>query len=379
MTTTPPPPRPAEGTGIPPPAGAPPKTPGALIALVALAAFFSLYLARGFVLPVILATVLALIFRPVVTVLERLRIPSALTAGIVVALLIGTCFYGLSSLYTPATEWIQRAPDAIERLERTMQKFRGSIVEDAGRAAESVERLTNPDGEKSRTVEIKQPGVGARLIDVTVGLVTDTAIVLILLFFLLATGGTLLTRITAFVRQKRKRTSEPQLIHELERQISRYFATITLINAGLGVSVGCALALLGLPNPMLWGVIVAFLNFVPYLGGIVGIIVVGLASTIAFDEPWRMLAAPAVYLALNAIEGMLITPLILGRRFAVDPCFVFIWLFFWGWMWDIPGALLAMPMLTAVKIVSARLPELEGLNRLIASERNLPERSKLVG
>ena len=340
----------------------------AISTIAILAVFFTLYLARDFLLPVVLAFVLALVFRPIVRAMERVRIPAPLTALVIMCGFVGGIGYGLNSLYEPAMGWLNRAPDAFTKVERKFRQFRAPM-EDAGRAAERMERLANPD--RGPQVEIKPPGLGNRIVSGAFQLITSFGVVLFLLFFLLATGGRLMSRIAAFILVHRPR-SQPhvELMGAIESNVSQYLGTISVINALLGAAVGAAFWLLQMPNPVLWGVMVAFLNFVPYIGGAVGVTIVTLASVLAFDEPWRMLAVPAVYMSLNIMEGMLITPAILGRRFSVDPCFVFVWLVFWSWMWGIPGGLLAMPMLAAIRITSEHVPSWNAFGRLISAERS---------
>jgi predicted PurR-regulated permease PerM len=136
----------------------------------------------------------------------------------------------------------------------------------------------------------------------------------------------------------------------MEEHISKYLVTMTLINVGLGVAVGGAMRLADMPNPVLWGVTAAVLNFVPYLGPVVTLGMIALVSLLTFEDLGRAFVAPGLYLGLNALEGYLVTPMLLGRRLLLNPVVIFLGIIFWGWLWGIPGALLAVPILVTFKI-----------------------------
>jgi predicted PurR-regulated permease PerM len=109
--------------------------------------------------------------------------------------------------------------------------------------------------------------------------------------------------------------------------------------------------LIGMPNPVLWGVMAGFLVFLPYLGPLIGISIITIVAFLTFNSIGRILLAPAIYIALETLQGQIITPIVLGVRFALNPVAVFVWLIFWGWMWGIIGALLGFPMLAVFKIL----------------------------
>jgi predicted PurR-regulated permease PerM len=131
-----------------------------------------------------------------------------------------------------------------------------------------------------------------------------------------------------------------------------------VINACLGLAVGAAMYLIGVPNPVLWGVVAGTANYIPYLGAVVGAVVVGVVAFLSLDSASHALLAPISYMTLSAIEGQLITPTILGLRFSLNPVVIYVWLIFWGWMWGVVGAVLAVPLLTIFKIFCDRIPSL---------------------
>jgi predicted PurR-regulated permease PerM len=175
-------------------------------------------------------------------------------------------------------------------------------------------------------------------------------VMLILLYFLLAYDGIFLAKITRSIPRLTDKKRAVSIVREIEMQISRYLLTITLINIGLGLAVGLVVYLLGLKNPVLWVVLVAVLNFVPYLGALTGIICMTLAAILSFDSLGYAMLFPASYLVLATLEGNFVTPFLLGRSLTLNPVMILIALTFWGWMWGIAGMILAVPIVASFKI-----------------------------
>ena len=138
-----------------------------------------------------------------------------------------------------------------------------------------------------------------------------------------------------------------------------------MINAGLGVVIGVAMALLGVPNPVLWGVMAALFNFIPYAGALAGTGVIFLVSVSTFTAPMAIALPPIVYFAVTAIEGNLVTPSVLGRRFTMNPIIIFLWFASWSILWGFPGMLIAMPLLMAFRIIAREVPSLWRFDLLI--------------
>ena len=158
------------------------------------------------------------------------------------------------------------------------------------------------------------------------------------------------------------------IAREMERQISAYLLVTTFINAVFGVVVAATLWLMGMPNPVLWGVVAAVSNFIPYLGGLISTAIIGLAALLAFADVWWALLVPTVYFAINTLEGYVITPLIMGRRFTLDPALLFVGLLFWWFVWGAPGALLAVPMMAAFKIFCEHVESLQPIAAFLGGE-----------
>ena len=323
-----------------------------LIVLVSLAVLYTLVLAQKILVPLALAFLLSLVLAPIVRWLERLHMPRTLGAGFIVLLLLSGLCYGVASSIEPVSNWVGQAPRILRQLEHKIYPIK-KTVEEVSKTAEQVDRIASVSTEES--VEIKAISFRDMLYANARGLVTGTVMTTFLLYFLLSWGQVMLMRIMQLLDEHRQRQRYLESATILEGEISKYLFTITLINASLGAVVAAALYAFGMPNPLLWGVIAALFNYIPYLGGLVTAVLLGATALLSFDG----LAVPALVVAafagLTIFEGQIITPLLLGRRLALNPLVVFLSVVFWYWLWGVMGALMAVPMLITIKLISDRV------------------------
>jgi predicted PurR-regulated permease PerM len=190
-------------------------------------------------------------------------------------------------------------------------------------------------------------------------------VTIILLYFLLASGNLFLQKLVRVLPRFQDKRIAVTIVRQIEKDISLYLLTVTMINAGLGVAVGTAMYGLGMPNPVLWGVMAGCFNFIPYLGAIASAIVLTLVASVTFDQLGHILLVPVVFVALNELEGMIITPAIVGKRLSLNPVAIFIWLLLWGWLWGIPGTLIAVPLLAVIKIICDNIAPLAPMGEFL--------------
>jgi predicted PurR-regulated permease PerM len=176
-------------------------------------------------------------------------------------------------------------------------------------------------------------------------------IALIVGFFLLLEGDTLLNNILNITPRWTDKKNTVQLVYKLEDGVSKYLLTVSLINIALGVAVAIAMWLLGVPNAMLWGVLATLLNFIPFLGALLGVVIIFLVSVFSFDSLGYALVPPSVFLILTTIEGNFITPSLVGRSVSVNSVAVLLSLILWGWLWGIGGAFVGVPLLIIFKLI----------------------------
>ena len=336
--------------------------------LFILACLYTLRTAREFLLPLVIGVMLYFLLVPMVRALKRGGLPEPAGAAVVVLgllLVVGLGVYGLS---WPATSWMARAPESLRQLETRLKPvLRG--FEKMTKTAQKVEEMTtaaSPDA--APEVQVKEPGIGATFLGGMQSFLGGAAIVLTLVYFLLASGDSVLRKIVQASPRLADRQRAVDIAREMEQQISSYLLVTTMINAAFGVVVALALWLMGMPNPMLWGAVAAVTNFIPYLGSVICTGVIGLAALVAFEDVWWALLVPVVFFLINTLEGYVITPLIMGRRFTLDPALLFVGLLFWWFVWGTPGALLAVPMMAAFKIFCERVESLQPIAAFLGED-----------
>lgn len=331
----------------------------ALTGLFVLALFYTTYFMRSVLLPIVLALLLSYLLRPIVRGLTRLRIPTGIGAAIILLSLIAAFGYGMSFLATPAADWLEKAPYSLGQLQQKMLPLK-KPMEKVAQASGEVEKLTTPPDAATKTaVEVKQHRVTDALFVRTPEFIASLLTVLILLYFLLAYDGVFLPKMIKLIPRFADKKRAVAIAHDIESHVSRYLFTITLINICLGIAVGTTVGLLGLKNPIMWGAMVAVLNFVPYLGALTGIICMTLGAVLSYDSFGYALIFPASYLTLAVLEGNFITPWVMGRSLTLNPVLILLSITFWGWMWGIAGIILAVPILAAFKIFCTYIEQLE--------------------
>src|SRR5712671_6611482 len=215
-------------------------------------------------------------------------------------------------------------------------------------------------------VEVKTSRVPSSLINWTGTFLAGIGETLVLLYLLLASGDLFLQKLVRVVPTLSDKKLAVEISHEIQQNISNYLFSVSLINVGLGLVVSGGLYFMGVPNAAMWGILVALLNFVPYFGPVAGVIILGTIGFLSFDTLWKGLLPPAWYLVLHLLEANLITPVLLGRRFTLNPVIIFVSLIFWTWLWGIPGALLSVPILVSIKIVCDRVPAMSAVSELFS-------------
>lgn len=333
--------------------------------LFLIAFLFALDAASVFFIPIILAHLLDRLLSPLVRAGEHMGVPDPVGAAVVVALFLGMLGAGTYYLSGPAIEWVESAP---RKLQIAQYKLQGVTdpVEKIKEAAKKVDEATNSDTEGQQQIEVRESeSIESMLVSRTTTFVSGLLITVFLLYFLLASGDLLLRKIVRVLPKMHHRKNAVRIIRSIERELSRYLGMIFLINVGLGVAVGAAMYVIGMPNPMLWGALAGLLNFIPYLGPAVNITVVGLVAFVSFDGVGYALLAPLAYLLLNGLEASLVTPAVMGWRLRLNPVVIFIALTFWAWIWGIAGALLAIPLLASIKITCDRIEVLQPVGELL--------------
>ncbi len=330
--------------------------------LFTLACMAALYIAAPIVLPLILAIVLKLLLQPLVRLLERVHIPRAIGA-ILSVLLVLLAFAGtISMLAGPAAAWAAKLPEAIPKLKDSLSVLQPPI--------DAIQRMMTLVAGPAVGAGAQAPNMhpssllGALLAGsatATSGLFTT----LLILFYMLVSGETFLRRMVEILPRFKDKRQAVELSLHIERDVSAYLLTVSCINLLVGVATGCVMWLCGVANPVLWGAVAFVLNFVPILGAMVGLVIFLMASVLALGVTWWALLPVGLYLGIHIIEGEFATPMLLARRFTINPVALILALIFWYWMWGVTGAILAVPLLAIAKIICDELRPLRAFGHLL--------------
>jgi predicted PurR-regulated permease PerM len=341
------------------------------IVLVALGAIAFLYFARPVVLPVVLACIVGTALKPLMRWSASCRLPPALSAVAVLSLLLAATGVGFFQLGRPALQWMNEAPRHMTELRQRVQ----SQLPRFGRftqAAAAVQNLGATEVEKKEarekapTVEVKESRGAGDMLDWTGTVLAGIGETAVLVYLLLASGDLFLQKLVGGLPTLRGKKRALEISREIQQNISTYLLSVSLINIAMGVLVSVGCFLLGVPNAAIWGMIVALLNFVPYFGPVAGVLLLAAMGTLTFDTIWRIVLPALWYLLLHLLEANFLTPIILGRRFTLNPVVIFVSFIFWTWLWGMPGALLSMPILVSLKVVCDHLPALAPVANLLA-------------
>lgn len=338
--------------------------------LFVLAAVYAIYVAKFFLLPLLLALLLVFALRPVVRVLTNYaKVREPLAAALVLGVLISLIATAAITLKQPATEWIDRAPVTVKVLESKLAKVKRSI-EGFRRASQKFDELAQlgPAPAPKGTVALQPASLMSRVMAEAQTLIVMVVSVVVLSFFLLASGDLFLKKTVKVIPGLREKIKAVEVARAVEHEVGRYLVTLTAINVGLGLSVVALTALTGMPNPVLWGVLVTLLNYIPYVGPFMSLGVLSLVALLTFDTLAQAMVVPISFAVITLLEGQFLQPLVIGRHFALNPVLVVVSLLFWGWLWGVPGMLVAVPVLVIMKVLCLHIERLGHIGEFLSSD-----------
>lgn len=360
--------------------------------LLLLAVIYTLYLAKSLLIPLFFSAFVALLLSPLVAIARRIYIPRTISAAaLMVLLLTPFTFLGLQ-LAEPAERWMQAFPKMAAEITEEIDEISDSLVEETEKPVaepqeeesdsffdwfgddddeKEVEKAASPPEEQNTVSDkLKQNSV-----EMAISVLSNAPLLLaqifaclIFIFFLLVFGPGLFKvfiRDFPIVTNKRRALV---LVHHIQTELSAYIVTISIINALLGTATAIVFTYLGIDDAILWGALVALMNFVPYLGGLASCSILLVAGMVQFGLVSTAFLPAAVFLGINILESQLITPAVLGRSMQLNPLIIILWLSVAGWLWGIVGVLLAVPLLMSFKIILKNLGALPHWVRLIETK-----------
>lgn len=331
----------------------------------------ALYFAQDLLVPLCLAFLFSVLLSPIVRGLSRVGVPEGVSATLIVLAVVAVAAVGAWSLSGPVAQWIDDAPRIGAEIQKKLAVLQGwfGFVEQVSNQVEQAAGGGDPDVMR---VVLKEPGLLKSAATGVPEVLTKIGLTLFLLLFLLASGDLFREKLVKVLPTLSDKKRAVQIARDIEREVSRYLLTITGINIATGFMVGLGLWLIGMPNPLLWGVLATFLTYIPYLGAAIGIALVGAVAIVSFDTIGHALLAPAVYLAVATLEGQALTPLIVGRRLEMNAVAILISVAVWAWLWGVIGALIAVPFLVIIKVISFHVESMEAIGRFLGAREPTP-------
>jgi len=325
---------------------------------------FALRAGAEFFLPVTAALVIAIALVPLLEWFERRGVPPAAASLLCVVIFLAVMTFAILSIVIPAIDWVALVPERIGKvrdalepvlnlyksLDRFMDRIFNQLPNATPQGGGGVVRLETPNS----MFDLLTQSAPHALIQLFFAL-------LVIYFFLAGWTGMRKQTITGRSSFEGALTTA-RVIQQVVDATSTYIGTITLINVTLGALTASVLWWLGMDSPLMWGGIVAVLNYIPYLGPIAAALLLGLGGLMTFSDPWTAVLPPAIFIGFHLVEANAVTPLIVGKRVKINPLLILISLSFWAWVWGTTGALLAIPLLIIIKTVfaAAGTPDIAG-------------------
>jgi predicted PurR-regulated permease PerM len=350
-----------------------PRTAGIVI-LATLAVVGALFIGREFLVPIALAILFTALLRPVVRRLERTGLSAPIGASVVLVVFVGGLVTATIAVADPVRGWIAQAPETLAAAQQRLQQLRRPLQTITAAAQKMEQAATAPAGDSGTGGRTPKPAAQApagggsspatlavRVFGTTTSFLAAVVEVVLLTFLLLASGDAFMAKLVKVLPVRREKREAVAIANEAEAVVSHYMVATALINLGQGALVALSMWLLHLPNPLLWGLLTFVLEFIPFLGGAGMMILLTLAGLATFDGVGQALLPPAVYLAITTLQNNLVSPVAYGRRLRLNPVAILVGVLFWYYLWGVPGAFLAVPIIATLKIIGEHVDPLAPL------------------
>jgi predicted PurR-regulated permease PerM len=341
----------------------------ALRSLLFIGIVAAMYVARDFLLPVVLASFIALTLRPAVNYLSKRHIPPWLSAVFLLIVLVTGGFSAGYLLSWQVSSWINQAPQLTETFLEKFSGFRSWLDFIVNLTDRIQDVAIKPGATAIQEVVVRQPVLPGWLVVMTwypLQVTITLLATLVIAAFLMSSGDLFYEKLVHVLPTMTDRKRALRIVYEIEAEVSTYILTLTAINAGLGIAVALVFYALGMPSPFLWGLLTFFVNFIPYVGALAGGALSAFMAIVTFDTLGYALLIPLAFTACSLIESEIVNPLVLGRRLQMNAVAILLSLAFWAWLWGIAGAAIAVPVLVTIKVFCNHIEGLSGLGEFLS-------------
>lgn len=333
-----------------------------LTGLILLALVYTIAICKSLLVPLVLAGFIGLALNPIVAAAGRWRIPRWLASVSVMVLLGAGLVTAVTTLSQPAMNWFHEAPAAMRAFAPKIKPMTQQI-EAASRATQT---LVGGAVSRSQQQQSTFAFTAWDIVSTAPKILASVLTVALLVFFFLVYGDEILRRAVEISPTFAYKRHTVSIVRSIQVEVSSYLLLTAAINVTLGLVTSAMLYLYGVPDPLLWGCFATVANFIPYVGAISTTTVLAVVGALHFQELGPALLPAGTFACITAVEGNMLTPLLQGRRSRLSPVAILLWLLIWGWIWGIPGAILAVPMLTCVKLITAKLRGWEWFAHIIS-------------
>ena len=338
-----------------------PRSRGTLpvVGMFVLSVVVALYFGRAILMPILFGMLMAVVLAPVVERLSRFRIPEPIGAAIVMLGIVGTLILAIEVLVIPAWDVLAELPVQVQNLLAELLAWVRSFRFGNWLAPRDTADLTKHVAAQGITVT-------AALLQMAQSFIFSAISACLLAYFLLSSGDMFLSKLVRVLPIFRDKIRAVTVVRTVQREVATYFASVSMINLGLGIGVTLLTWAFGLPMPWFWGALVALLNYIPYVGAGTSAVLLLLAGMAFTASTGQALLLMASFIGITFFEGQLLNPVLVGKRLELNPTVVFIALLFWGWLWGVGGMLLAVPLLIIIKKFADQTPGWEAVTEFLA-------------
>lgn len=341
----------------------------AIIGIFILLLLQALFFASTFLVPVVTAFLGYFVLSKPRRFLSRIGVPPAISAGLFTAILAALIVVLMINLSSPAAQFIEDLPSLVEEVKRKIGAA-GGALEAINKATDAAEEMISNEETETVAVEVvSRTGAAESLFNMAPAFLSRVAFALVLLFFLVSSGDMFLMKTVRSMKSFADKRRAVAVVYAIEERLGYYLGGITIINAGLGVAVGLSMYLWGMPSAIVLGFMAFGLNFVPFLGGLIGASIAAAVAFVSLDGGlWSAFGVFATYVFLTSIEGQFITPMVISKRMRLNTTVVFLSVAFFAWIWSVMGMVVALPILIVTKIVCEETESLQTLARFLGDE-----------